>query len=178
MADALLQCTVEFSQDKRFAKLTGKVNEKVKENVLTFAAASPPDRRTSFSGSGLPFPSAQFAFDISPNVGSIKLGHGTMFSIEMQTPNSYYIGLGTLLVPPTIYFSYNNGYTMKQKSVKLYDGIPYRTLTYPAARKNTMFYSSMLDLPVRGQEEILHSSAYPCDTMREYEKFWGQRPPT
>lgn len=168
---------ISFSQNKQFVKISGKVNEHVKDNVLTFAASTPPDRRTSFSGSGLPFPNAAIAFGHSPNMGSIKLGHGNVFSIEMQTPNSYYIGLGTLLIPPTIYFSYHNGYTTKQHRIKLFNGIPYRTLTYPGQRTSTSFYPSILGLPVRGQEEILRSSAYPCDTMREYEKFWGERPP-
>jgi len=170
-----MQVNSEFSKNKQFVKVSGHVTEHVKDSILTFAAAAPIDRRTSFSGSGLPFPSAHFAFDNSPNIGSIKLGHDNTFSLELQVPASYYVGLGTLLIPPTIYFSYHNGYTIVRKNVKLCDSIPYRTLTYPGTRTGPAFYKS--HLPVRGQEEILRSSEFPSSTMKEYENFWGDRPP-
>lgn len=164
-------------KDKNAVKIVGKVNENVKDATLTFSASAPCDRRTSFSGSGLPFPNAEQAFDNSPNVGSIKLGRNNTFILEMLIPNSYYMGLGTILIPPTVYFTYNNGYAVKNQSIKICDSIPYRTLTYPVSRVNCSFYSSFSTLPVRGQEEILQSNKYPSDTMKEYNQFWGTRPP-
>ena len=158
-------------------RIVGKVNENVKDLTLTFSASAPCDRRTSFSGSGLPFPNAEYAFDNSPNVGSIKLGQNNSFILEMSIPNSYYMGLGTILIPPTIYFTYNNGYAIKKQSVQICDSIPYRSLTYPSSRTSPSFYSSFSTLPVRGQEEILKSNKYPTDTMKEYSQFWGTRPP-
>lgn len=171
-----IQFTINFLNSKQLVKISGKVNENVKDNILTFSAAAPADRMTSFSGSGLPFPNAQMAFDNSKNIGSIKISSDNTFSLEMYTPNSYYVGM-THKIPPTVYFKYNNGYKNKNISLKLFDGIPYRSLTYPEQRKDVAFYSSLWALPVRGQEEILRSSGYPSDVMIEYEKFWGLRPP-
>lgn len=171
-----MQFNIKFINGKQFVKISGRINENVKDNVLTFSAAAPADRRTSFSGSGLPFPNAKMALENSKNIGSIKVSKDNTFSLEMYTPNSYYIGM-THKIPPTIYFKYNNGYTVKNNSLKLCEGIPYRSLTYPEQRKDVAFYSSFGSLPVRGQEEILRSSGYPSDVMIEYDKFWGLRPP-
>lgn len=171
------QVVVELSTDKKYVKLLGKINEYVKDKTLTFVASTPYDRRTSFSGSGLPFPNSKFAFENSPNVGSLKLDKNNSFVLEMQIPNSYYVALGTVLVPPTVYFSYSNGYATKKNAIKVCDSLPYRSLTYPQGRTDATFYISYLNLPVRGQEEIIKTNAYPSDTMMEYDKFWGGRPP-
>jgi hypothetical protein len=172
-----IQCIVEFSSDRKHVKISGRINEKVKDRKLTFTAVAPCDRRTSFSGSGLPFPSLQMGLEGSPNIGSIILSEHNTFSLEMQVPCSYYIGLGTLLMPPTVHFSWNNGYVTKNRNIELCESIPYRSLTYPGLRKNATFYSTFATLPVRGQEDIIQSGAYPYDTMREANKFWGLRPP-
>jgi hypothetical protein len=174
---AKIQCQIEFDAGKKYVKIMGKVNDEVREKTLTFKACSPADRRTSFSGSGLPFPSANFGFENSPNVGSLKLDQNNVFVLEMMTPNSYYMGLGTLLIPPTIYFTYNNRNGTQTDAVKLCDSIPYRSLTYPGSRTSPDFYSSYSTLPVRGQEEIIKTNQYPSDTMKEYSQFWGSRPP-
>lgn len=172
-----IQCKIVMSNNNKYTKIYGKVTEHVKDKTLTFAASSPCDRRTSFSGSGLPFPNAHFGFENSPNVGSLKLSDDNSFILEMQTPNSYYMGLGTLLIPPTVYFTYNNGYATKKVAVVVCDSIPYRSLTYPGSRVDPTFYSSFSTLPVRGQEEILKTNRYPSDTMKEYSNFWGTRSP-
>ena len=172
-----IQCQIEVDPKKNYIKVIGKVNDNVKDKTLTFVACSPADRRTSFSGSGLPFPNADFGFENSPNVGSLKLDHNNSFILEMMIPNSYYMGLGTILIPPTIYFTYNNSIETKKVAIKLCDPIPYRSLTYPGSRTDPNFYSSFSTLPVRGQEEILKSNRYPSDTMKGYYQFWGTRPP-
>lgn len=167
---------LQFDDKKEIVKIQGYINDNVKDNVLTFMAASPPDKRTSFSGSGLPFPSAKFAFENTSNIGSVKLSSSNSFIIVMKVPNSYYVGLGSLLVPPTLYLSYNDGIKIKKANIKLCNYIPYRTLTYPNARQNSMFYKSFMTLPIRGQEEIIRSSEYPTN-KNEYANFWGLRPP-
>ena len=65
-------------------------------------------------------------------------------------------------------------------SIKISNGIPFRTLTYPAPptknpRLGPEFYVSNLPLPIRGQETILRSAGYP-KTYTMDDNFWGMKP--
>lgn len=161
----------------------GKINEPVKDNNLYYVASAPPDYRSTFTGSGLPFATQVQAFQNTPNKGVIQVFNGQEFQIQLMTPNAYYVGLGTVYVPPTLYLEYINTRGIRRNvSVKLSDGIPYRSLTYPGPgqkttpRANAMFYSTQFELPVRSQEQILRDSAYPINNKMD-NKFWGYKPP-
>lgn len=176
--------TVEPGEYDKQLVVKGRINEYIKNDKLYYLAACPPDYRATFSGSGLPFASQVQAFQNTPNKGYVKLpGYGSEFEIKIMTPNAYYVGLGTVYVPPTLYLEYVNQYGVKRNiSVKLSDGIPYRSLTHPgpgqktAPRANPMFYSTQFELPVRSQEQILRDSAYP-DKNQMDSNFWGLKPP-
>lgn len=158
----------------------GKINEVVKNNTVYYAAANPPDYRATYTGSGLPFANQSQAFENSPNRGSVVLINNT-FEIKLMYPNSYYIGLGSVLVPPSVQLEYET-IDGKQRTVtiKLSDGVPYRMLTYPSSytlpRKDSMFYSFGWKMPVRTQEQILRDSAYPSINKMSG-NFWGLKPP-
>jgi hypothetical protein len=158
----------------------GKLKEFVKNNTIYYLAANPPDYRATYTGSGLPFANQHQAFENTPNKGKVQVIDGT-FEIKIMYPNSYYIGLGTVLVPPTLYLEYYNteGKTRKV-SIKLSDGIPYRLLSYPMQntlpRKDAMFYSFGWQMPVRTQEQVIRDSAYP-DKNIMHANFWGLKPP-
>lgn len=162
----------------------GVINEYVKDEKLYYIAAAPPDYRATFSGSGLPFASQVQAFQNTPNKGTVRIpAYGSKFEIKLMTPNSYYVGLGTVYVPPTLYLEYINQHGVKRNvSVKISDGIPYRSLTHPgpgqnsAPRANAMFYATQFGLPVRSQEQILRDSAYPQNNKMDPD-FWGLKPP-
>jgi hypothetical protein len=143
-------------------------------NVIEYVAAAPPDHRASFGGSALPFASPRQAFEGSPNKGTIKI-NGQQLQLHIQFPNSYYTGLGSHIVPPTLYIRYRfNGQVVKA-SIKLSNGVPYRSLTYPALRKGVEFYDNIAVLPVRTQEGILRDSKYPVTNV-EAPDFWGLKP--
>jgi hypothetical protein len=164
----------------QFASITGKINDTVMYGKIKYAAACPIDRRTSLSGSGLPFANASQAFYNTPNQGEIELAKDNVFNIKITIPNSYYAALGTVVVPPTVLIVYNNGLGELRVPIQLSDGVPFRMLTYPngqftSARKDATFYQGNEDLPVRTQEQILLDSAYkPAERMPE--NFWGLRP--
>ena len=67
-------------------------------------------------------------------------------------------------------------------SIKLGNGAPFRSLTYPpqnkgdAARCSPNFYATGHKLPIRTQEQILVDSGYP-ETNKMPPNFWGLRPP-
>lgn len=160
--------------------VTGKINDTVKHGKIKYVAACPIDRRASWTGSGLPFANATQAFFNTPNQGEIELSKDNMFNIKMTLPNSYYVALGTVMIPPTVFILYNNGIRDFRVPIQLSDVVPFRMLTYPngqftAARKDPSFYEGNDDLPVRTQEQILMDSAYnPAVGMPE--NFWGLRP--
>ena len=164
-------------------EIEGKLKISNSNVKLLFWAANPPNYNVGFTGSGLPFPSPEIAFDNTQNMGAINVKNGE-FKIRMFYPNSYYVGLGSLYVPPHVHLKIcEEGYD-KYFSIKIGEGIPYRTLTHPAPpsknpRVNPLFYSNS-QLTVRSQEKILRDSAYPVyNTIppKIPDNFWGKRPP-
>lgn len=149
---------------------------------VQYWAAAPPNYRTSFAGSGLPFPNEEIAFQNSPNVGKVPLAADGSFRIRLQYPNSYYKRLGAVYVRPSlkILFRDSHGNMMgKIVTINVGEGIPFRSLTWPRLRswsKGPLFYCGRESLPVRTQAQILADSAYPCQNM-EPPNFWGVRPP-
>jgi len=163
----------------------GTLKEGRADSKIMFFAANPAEEnKQSFSGSGLPYPNPDIAFHNTSNVGAVNAVNGK-FTIRLNYPNSYYVGIGSLYIPPHIHLKLcEPGFENKIHSIKLGDGIPYRTLTHPAPpslnfRVSPMFYNNP-DLPVRSQEQILRDSSYPVyDTIppKIPDNFWGLRPP-
>ena len=95
---------------------------------VKYMAADPIERRFSFSGSGLPFHSKEQAFCNKKNFGVATINNNT-FSFTIQMPNSFYINLGTELVEPTLYLSFDNG---PNKSVVIGKSLPFKSLSHPS----------------------------------------------
>jgi hypothetical protein len=147
---------------------------------LYFWAAAPATKGISFSGSGMPYSDPAMAYDRTPNKGIVNIVNG-QFEFSIKHPNAYYIGLGSLYIPPHINFKLCvPGMSDSYFSVQIDDGIPYRMLTYPAPpgkkpRVSPLFYCEP-EQGARSQEAILRASAYPStNTMPD--NFWGTRPP-
>ncbi len=180
------QGTIIFHNNEEVT-VKGVINETVRGGRISFKAANPMDRISSFSGAGLPFANYQQAFDNTPNKGEIELTMGNNFQINILLPHSYYVSLGTVLVCPTLFIEYNNGIKDITLAIKLTSPVPYRSLTYPlsqyhASRSDASFYEGMWDLPVRSQEQILRDSAFPSqeENAIHYKipgNFWGLKPP-
>ena len=146
-------------------------------DVLEYVAASPADMRSSFSGSGFPFADAAQAFYNTPNRGKVRVAAGGTFEIKLVSPNSYYVGLGTVIVPPTVHLVYSVGGRRVQRAQPLSasPAVPYRTLTYPASRRCASFYAPESKF-VRSQEQILMASGYPVLGAGVPMSFWGGKP--
>lgn len=146
-------------------------------NEVQFIAASPMERRMSYMGSGLPFANAKQAFDNTPNVGTVEVKNN-QFLITISLPNSYYVNLGAVLVPPTLYMTYVSARAGTEKviSLKVSESIPYRTLTYPYSRINNLFYEQDYN-NIRSQESILRASEYPKNIEHPIKSFWNSKPP-
>jgi hypothetical protein len=158
----------------------GNIKNSYLPSKLYFWAAAPPTYGSSFSGSGMPYPSPDVAYDRTPNKGVVDIVNGK-FTINMKYPNAYYTGLGTLYIPPHVNFKIcAPGSQDKYFSIQIDDGIPFRMLTYPAPptkkpRTSPLFYCEP-EKGARSQESILRASAYP-ETNSMPDNFWGDRPP-
>lgn len=139
---------------------------------LRYLAAAPPDRRGSFAGSGMPFASSAQAFYNSPNQGQAAVGNDGTFELRLaRHPNSYYSGIGTVLVPPCVHVAYRCRGRPYRALIKIVDtAVPFRLLTYPSGRSGPMFYH-VPEQPARTQEAILRSTAFPADNVQPAD-FW------
>ena len=141
---------------------------------ILFWAANPPTYSTSFTGSGLPYPNADIAYENTPNKGMIHAKNGN-YEFKIRFPNAYYAGLGSKYIEPVCHLKICG--TDKIHNINLSHGIPYRMLTYLifSERTSPEFYNGGLSLPIRTQEQILRDSSYP-DTNNKIVDFWGDRP--
>ena len=162
---------------------------------IDWVAAAPPERRSSETGSCLPFANEQMAFEGSSAMrGSSRaeLGEGEdggpVFTIRLRAiPNAFYSGMGTQRVPPAVFVFYKHEGRPIRGSAKVADGVPFRSLTYPAIRPDAA--SSMYDVPpvaARSQADILFASAFPRAPLplslasanpSTPIAFWGGKPP-
>jgi hypothetical protein len=147
---------------------------------IKYTAANPPTFSTNYSGSGLPYPTEDVAFENTPNRGIVEVVD-SKFSFNIKYPNSYYINMGTVYVEPNvkiILVDKDNKQIGKHRIISLGQGIPFRTLTWPRERNwnvGPLFYK-VDDLPVRSQYQILVDSAYPS-INKVPANFWGLDPP-
>ena len=89
--------------------------------------------------------------------------------------------MGSVYIEPhvkLIVVDENNEPLTDVEIIRLGNGIPFRTLTWPSLRnwnKGPLFYENK-DLPVRTQYQILVDSAYPDKNVMP-SNFWGKKPP-
>lgn len=149
---------------------------------LVYWAANPADYRASFTGSGLPFPNPEIAYDDTPNKGSVSIVNGR-FSFKVRFPNSYYTHLGTIYNEPHVYVKICEPGNIESevKKINLKNGIPFRMMTYPNITNSTQprtqpgFYDDPNKRSLRNQEQILHSRAYPNKNVMP-SNFWNESP--
>ena len=153
---------------------SGKLPQQPDDGTAYYIAAAPPDYRSSFTGSAMPFVDSEQAFYNTPNRGSVRVREDGSFDVHLVMPNSYYVGLGTVRVPPTLHVSYQVSGQRVQKAMQISRGVPFRSLTYPNTRTSPVFYASEAQY-IRSQEQILHASSYP-DINAEPDNFWGEKP--
>lgn len=95
--------------------------------IVKFIAANAPDYRQSYSGSGLPFPNAEIAYENTPNKGAARVING-QFKFSIDYPSGFYVNQGTLLLPPHVLVRLCDE-NEEVEVVQLGEGIPHRTLS-------------------------------------------------
>jgi hypothetical protein len=161
--------------------VSGRVSNLAGATKIVFWAPAPPDYRTSYSGSGLPYPNAEVAFQQTPSYGTVPVSGDGSFVFSIPFPSAYYTNLGTVYVQPHVRVqTVVNGKAGAVETIKVAEGVPFRLLTYPpvpqtAPRCSPQFYGNRDILPVRTQEQVLRDSAYPS-TNAMPANFWGLTP--
>ena len=102
---------------------------------LKYNAAAPGDLRLSYSGSLLPFATADQAYDTSPNTGEVTVNDGN-FEFVVMSPNSYYVNNGVDLVEPHVNLILEGD---KKMSLKLGHHFPNRSLKHLIGRPNRSY---------------------------------------
>ena len=158
----------------------GTINTTAVNPTVLYWAAAPPNYRTSFSGSGMPFPNPEVAYENTPNVGAVQAPGGA-FEFRLNYPNSYYTHLGSVYKSPRVHIKACGDGKEVVKTILLGTGIPYRLLTFPPPPCDTppygpMFYKKIYKGPIRSQEQILLDSQYPQKNVWA-PGFWGLKPP-
>ena len=170
------ECVYEIYPFNTDIVIRGYFTESIDDNVIQYISPAPPDYRSSFSGSALPYANEEQAFENTPNFGSVILKNNK-FSFDISTPNGYYGDFTNKIVVPYVIINYKIAAVEKTLRINLDElTIPYRTLSHPEHRKNALFYSNQ-ELPIRNQETLLRDSKYPTTTnIKNNDSFWGLKP--
>ena len=164
-----VSCLVNVMSEKEIV-IQGRVANASAFRTMELVAANPIDRRTSYHGSGLPFPCPQFALENTPNRAFAE-DDGTFFA-TFAYPNSYYTIDGTTKIKPSIFFVL----TPKDNAPATYirfelpedPTLFLRTLTHRVGRTDPQFYAAK-----DSELDPIPSSAE--NVMRAFKEFKAAR---
>jgi hypothetical protein len=157
--DEYTSFSVAFNGDHSLLQITGSVKNNALLNSVVIIAANPIDRMSNYSGSGLPFPNYDIAFENTPNIHKVD-SSGT-FNISFKYPNSFYMPDGINKIKPSIYFTItdasNNSFRIQYE---LHDILALRSLANRSSRKNPEFYAAKdYVLPIDTAENVMRAYA-------------------
>lgn len=154
-----VNCMVEFVDNYKYVKLSGKViNRSNYKNVMIMAPQT-IDKTSSYSGTGLPFPCADIAFEGTKNTYQVQ--SNGIIDIMFTYPNSYYSVANKNKIVSSIFFVFeNNNDEQEFVRLELKDLYPLRTLINRESRNGPEFYSSKYEmLPIDTAEVIMREYA-------------------
>lgn len=147
------------------ATVTGRAHPLPDDMQVRWIAASPPDRRTSFSGSGLPFASQEQAFH-APQSGVRPVDPSGKFVIELEAPNSFHVGSSEHPVPPQVVVEWVVRGRSHTRTLSVAAATePSRSLRKPCFDEESAFADVM------GQEAYLNSGRYTPPEGRSFLDF-------
>lgn len=106
---------------------------------ISIWGANPAEIRASFTGSGLPYPNAEIAYDNTPNHYEVNISEtNNSFDLYFYYPNGYYTQQGQIYIPPHLKMIITDSSEKKlTRLIYLKYDIPSRSLTkslYPIAK--------------------------------------------
>jgi len=146
--DNYLDCNFQFNGNKLIIKGIFKNNDIYKK--ITISAPNPPDIRTSYSGTALPFPNEEIAFENTKNYYIIQ---NSIIDISFNIPNSYYSNDGYKKINTPIILTIDD----KKIIYELSDLCPLKTIR-DRVRGNPSFYAiKEILLPVTTAENNMYN---------------------
>lgn len=154
-----VSCRVECFDNCKKIRVVGKLLTEKFQNAMLIAS-NPVDVKASYSGTALPFPCADIAFEGTKNIHRIE---GGKFDATFSYPNSYYSVADKKKIVSSVFFVFEDT-QKKQEFVRfqLKDLYPLRTLVNRETRNGPEFYSA--------KHDILHIGTAE-EVMREYAKI-------
>jgi hypothetical protein len=156
-SDEYTDFNVVYSKDYSLINIKGSLKNKVIYNNVIIIAPNPIDRMSNYSGSGLPFPNYEIAFENTPNIHTID--NSGVFDISFKYPNSFYIPDGINKIKPSIFFIFtDNNDNSFRLQYELHDINALRTLVNRSSRKNPEFYGAKdYILPIDTAEKVMYA---------------------
>jgi len=147
-----LSFTVNPDEKYENISIDGIIFNPSKYTSMVLIGANPPDRLGNYSGTSLPFPCFDIAFDNTVNKHTID--QTGSFNINFKYPNSYYKPDGyTKIVSPIIFVLDNMNITFE-----LEDKCKLKTLANRS--NNPLFYSTKEEvLPIDTAENVMYAYA-------------------
>lgn len=153
-----LHCRIDLLQKQKI-KLTGLVHNRMYYKNVFLIAPNCVAKTASYSGTGLPFPCADIAFENSPNVYEVP-SSGVIDTV-FTYPNSYYTVANKKKIISSV-FAIIEKQDGQQHFVRfeLKDLYPLRTLVNRETRNGPEFYALKHEiLPVDTQEILMREYA-------------------
>jgi hypothetical protein len=148
---------LNVNQHNLILNINGYIKYPEQYSKIVIIAPNPIDRMVNYSGSGLPFPNEDIAFENTPNY---KLVDKTrqQIDIKFKYPNSFYSRNGKNKILPSIFIQLTeNSGKHFQLQYELADLVNMRTLINRESRKGPEFYSSKDDiLPIATAENVMY----------------------
>jgi hypothetical protein len=159
-SDEYTAFNITFNKDYSLLNIVGSIKNNVLYNNIILTAPNPIDRMTNYSGSGLPFPNYEIAFEKTPNIH--KIDSSGVFNVSFKYPNSFYMPDGLNKIKPSIFFIFTSGSGGDNVSFRLqyelHDINALRTLVNRASRKNPEFYGAKdYILPIDTAEKVMYA---------------------
>lgn len=153
-----VSCNITFSNDYSKMTVNGSIKNPMVFKKMVILAPNPIDRMTNYSGSGLPFPCADIAFDNTPN--KYIIGSDGSFNVNFTYPNSYYGQNGYTKIISSIFFILDYGDNKKETiRFELKDLCVLRSLADRSSkRKGPEFYAAKdYILPIDTAENVMRA---------------------
>ncbi len=154
--NAYLEANVVIDQDQVIVQ--GSITHRAKFQKAELIAANPIQRMMNYSGSGLPWPCAAFAFQETPNY--LEIPEDGKFVATFSYPNSFYTTDGFDKVVSSVFVILTPKDGSPSINVRLelpeQEPLQVRTLTYRPKRVNPTFYSEKEDIiGIRGAYDTM-----------------------
>lgn len=155
--DEYVSMNIVMNKSKSILNIKGNIKSSCQYNKIIIIASNPIDRMINYSGSGLPFPNEQIAFENTTNFKLIEKNGN--IDVQFKYPNRFYSENGKHKINPSIFIELKRENEESfQLQYELKDLNPLKTLINRENRKGPEFYSNRDNiLPIDTAENVMYA---------------------